>query len=256
MATARTNTRYGAEYWSKVFQGTFEGTPEEQVEKADSILDRIKLFITGAISGLDTAVGFTDLKGRLVREIYNLNDSEVINLKTSFKMMNNIIKEEIEFLESIGDESSMKDVLVLKRAFYQYTEDGIEFDKGRSIFEVAYGLVSWVIKKISKKISKWLQVSRPEAERTILDKFKLGLAGAAELLKKGFRKIKNVMIIAASAITGLVLYAGLLLFGGISLIVRKFKLWWEIRQLEDEDIEDFEDVEEEEIIIEPLDDEE
>lgn len=256
MAGTRTNTRYGAEYWSKVFQGTFEGTPEEQVEKADSILDRIKLFVSGAISGLDTALGFTDLKGRLIRELYNLGDDKV-NLKTSFKMMNNIIKEEIEFLESIGDESSIKDVLVLKKAFYQYTEDGVEFDKGRSIFEVAYGLVDWVVKKISKKISKWLEVSRPEAERTILDKFKLGLSGTAELLKKGFRKIKNVMVIAVSAIAGLVLYTGLLLFGGISLIVRKFKLWWEIRQLEDDDFEDFEDVEEEEeIIIESLDDEE
>lgn len=157
-------------------------TKEDYVNRMEDSIDLMQSMLGEALQKMADITGYTDIKD----SIYAIIDSSLdgkSNKKDLFKMAKKcreLIDEEIEFIKELGDEGSLKDILILQ----EYTED----ENGTNIFEVFAGACVWIGKKVAKKLSRWCKV---DDESSVFRAICKKLCDVANKLRTGTKIVLN-----------------------------------------------------------------
>lgn len=210
-------------------------TYEELVDKTDESLNTMKEAFGNTLGTLDLVLGYTILKN----SILEMMDASLTNggKKDLFRMARKcreLIEDEIEELEFWGDQESLKKAVQLKAL-----TEGV---RGKSIFEAFVSGIIWIVKKVTRKLSKVFP-NVDEMKDGLFKSICTGLRSFANVLKAGVKIVWNVTKFAASFVVSGVVMVVDFLFRAIKTFVSKIK-GWAIHK-DEELVEDFEEIDDE-----------
>ena len=163
-------------------------TKEEYINRMDAEIDRIHMSFNGVLVRMGEVTGYKSL----VDMLYEIMDGSLCNPKTGKKDLTNmairfkeLVDEEIDFLNELADEQSIKKVVLLKA----YTEDS----KGSNIFEVFISTIIHIGKRVNRKLRQWFKV---DDEGSIMHSICTKLSFIGSTLRKGGKIVFNALTYA------------------------------------------------------------
>ena len=168
-----------------------EEATQDYVDRADASVNELKDMLMGTVKYIGDVLGLTGVYNELVN-IYTENRSLIKTAKTVDKA----VKRSIAIMQSIDPDDKLGKVAALKQVVYG--EDGSETEVRQSIFMSVAKAITWICKKVARKLNKWFGV---DAENNIL-----GEVGAK--ISSCFMSISNVVINIGKATGSLLLYVG------------------------------------------------
>ena len=175
----------GIDEATKVKEGE---TKEEYINRMDAEIDRIHMSLNGVLVRMGEVTGYKSL----VDMLYEIMDGSLCNPKTGKKDLTNmairfkeLVDEEIDFLNELADEQSIKKVVLLKA----YTEDS----KGSNIFEVFISTIIHIGKRVNRKLRQWFKV---DDEGSIMHSICTKLSFIGSTLRKGGKIVFNALTYA------------------------------------------------------------
>lgn len=175
----------GIDEATKVKEGE---TKEEYINRMDAEIDRIHMSFNGVLVRMGEVTGYKSL----VDMLYEIMDGSLCNPKTGKKDLTNmairfkeLVDEEIDFLNELADEQSIKKVVLLKA----YTEDS----KGSNIFEVFISTIIHIGKRVNRKLRQWFKV---DDEGSIMHSICTKLSFIGGTLRKGGKIVFNALTYA------------------------------------------------------------
>lgn len=226
-------------------------TREEYFEVVDDSLNVVNGAFGSALGVLDEFFGFTALKTDIL-DIYHAGE-RADGKKDIFKMAKKCrerIDEEIETINELSDLGLMDEEESIKM------KDVLEELKGCNIFKKFATMLVFFIKKVTRKLRKWLQVNE---EKSVIGAICRSVAGVAEVLKAGLKIVWNTAKFAVSFIVAGIMLVAAPIINAIKTLVVKIKGWFEDKfkkpEAEEVDFEEVEEVEIEEEIEEEFEEE-
>lgn len=140
-------------------------------------------------------------------------ESDMVIMANAF---NNMIQEEIDFLNELGSEKALKKAIALRA----YTEDA----KGVNIFESFIGGLIWISRKISAKMQEWY--GRKE-HGIVVSGIIAMMKKLGSLLKQGAKFVLNKAGMVTGYIVGGAIMAASAIKGFITKAFNKIKEWKE-----------------------------
>lgn len=216
-----------------------EEATQDYVERADASVNELKDMIAGTTKYIGDILGIRGLYNEIV-DIY----TEKRSLIKTAKSVDAAIKRRISVLSKTDPDDKLGKVAALKQIVYG--EDGSETEVRQSIFMSVAKAITWICKKVARKLRKWFGV---DAENNIL-----GEVGAK--ISSCFMSISNVVVSIGKATGSLLLYVGsfivaagikaaCFIIGAIKTALTKLKEWGSIAlqkikhdDIDDEDIDD------------------
>lgn len=168
-----------------------EEATQDYVDRADASVNELKDMLMGTVKYIGDVLGLTGVYNELVN-IYTEKRSLIITAKTVDKA----VKRSIDIMQSIDPDDKLGKIAALKQVVYG--EDGSETEVRQSIFMSVAKAITWICKKVARKLCKWFGV---DAENNIL-----GEVGAK--ISSCFMSISNVVINIGKATGSLLLYVG------------------------------------------------
>ena len=168
-----------------------EEATQDYVDRADASVNELKDMLMGTVKYIGDVLGLTGVYNELVN-IYTEKRSLIKTAKTVDKA----VKRSIAIMQSIDPDDKLGKVAALKQIVYG--EDGSETEVRQSIFMSVAKAITWICKKVARKLNKWFGV---DAENNIL-----GEVGAK--ISSCFMSISNVVISIGKATGSLLLYVG------------------------------------------------
>ena len=212
-----------------------EEVTQDYVDRADASVNELKDIIVGTTKYIGDVLGLTGLYNGIV-DIY----TEKKSLIKIAKDIDGAIKRRISVLSKTNSNDNLKKVAALKQVVYG--EDDSETEVRQSIFMSIAKAITWICKKVARKLRKWFGV---EAEQNIL-----GEVGAK--IASCFKSISNVVIRIGKATGSLLLYVGsfivaagvkaaCFIIGAIKSALTKLKEWGSIalQKIKHEDEDDY-----------------
>lgn len=213
-----------------------EEATQDYVDRADSSVNELKDMLIGTVKYIGDVLGLSSIYDELV-DIYAENRSLIKTAKTVDKA----IKRSIAIMKSIDPDDKLGKIAALKQVVY---DGDYEEEYRQSIFMSIAKAITWIGKKVARKLRKWFGV---EAEENIF-----GEVGAK--ISSCFKSISNFVINVGKATGSLLLYAGSFVVAGAikvgCLVIRaikgaltKLKEWGSIalKKIRHEDEDDFDD---------------
>lgn len=190
-------------------------TVEENINKTDNALNKLKGGLSDIIEGIDQALGLSLLKNSLLAIIEASNKAtSASSFKEMARKCRELIDEEIENLEFWGDSESLKKAAQLK----ELTTD----DRGKCIFESFAASCIYIGKKIVKRFKKWFNNTD---EKSVWRTIGRGIGAIVPILKKGIKFVWNATEFVISYTVAGVLKATEYLFDAIKSLASKAKNW-------------------------------
>lgn len=168
-----------------------EEATQDYVDRADASVNELKDMLVGTVKYIGDVLGLSSIYDELV-DIY----TEKRSLIKTAKIVDKAIKESIAIMQSIDPNDKLGKIAALKQVVYG--EDGSETEVRQSIFMSIAKAITWICKKVARKLNKWFGV---DAENNIL-----GEIGAK--ISSCFMSISNVVINIGKATGSLLLYVG------------------------------------------------
>ena len=168
-----------------------EEATQDYVDRADASVNELKDMLMGTVKYIGDVLGLTGVYNELVN-IYTEKRSLIKTAKTVDKA----VKRSIAIMQSIDPDDKLGKIAALKQVVYG--EDGSETEVRQSIFMSVAKAITWICKKVARKLNKWFGV---DAENNIL-----GEVGAK--ISSCFMSISNVVINIGKATGSLLLYVG------------------------------------------------
>ena len=190
-------------------------TVEENINKTDDALNKLKGGLSEIINGIDQALGLSLLKNSLLAILEASNEA---TSASSFNKMadkcREIIDEEIENLEFWGNSDSLKKAAQLRAL----TED----DRGKCIFESFASSCIYIGEKVVKRFRKWFNNTD---EKSVWRTIGKGIGAIVPILKKGIKYIWNVTeFVVSYAIAGAIKITEYL-FNAVKSLASRAKNW-------------------------------
>ena len=168
-----------------------EEATQDYVDRADASVNELKDMLMGTVKYIGDILGLTGVYNELVN-IYTEKRSLIKTAKTVDKA----VKRSIAIMQSIDPDDKLGKIAALKQVVYG--EDGSETEVRQSIFMSVAKAITWICKKVARKLNKWFGV---DAENNIL-----GEVGAK--ISSCFMSISNVVVSIGKATGSLLLYVG------------------------------------------------
>ena len=190
-------------------------TVEENINKADEALNKLKGGLSEIINGIDQALGLSLLKNSLLTILEASNEAtSASSLNKMADKCRELINEEIENLEFWGNSDSIKKAAQLRAL----TED----DRGKCIFEAFASACIYIGTKLVKRFRKWFNNTD---EKSIWRTIGKGIGAIVPILKKGIKFVWNATEFVISYTVAGVLKATEYLFNAIKSLASKAKNW-------------------------------
>lgn len=172
---------------------------EGYVNRNEGNIDALHMDFNAVLVRMAEVTGLNSL----ANSVYKMMDAGLAGSTTGkkdlFKMVDKfkaIVEEEVVFLNSLGDEDSLKKAASLRA----YTQDA----QGTNIFEAFIGTVVWVGKRVARKLRQWFNIDKEDAVMNALCN-KLSYIGG--LLRKGGRLAFNALEFAMGVVVAGVIKA-------------------------------------------------
>ena len=209
-------------------------TKEDFVERAEDSVNNMKAKLGGVLEFIDEVLGFTSLKNSLMAIIeagtYGKSSSDAI--KKMARKCDDLITEEIEFINEFGNEESLKKAMQLKAL----TKDG----NGQSVFGAFASGCIYVGRKITKKLRDWFHI---DDEKSVMGRICNGISKFIGILKAGAKIVwKGAKLILCYTVAIAVKVFDMA-FNAIKELFTKVKDWAVIKyeKFTAKDVDDFED---------------
>ena len=190
-------------------------TVEENINKTDDALNKLKGGLSEIINGIDQALGLSLLKNSLLAILEASNEA---TSASSFNKMadkcRELIDEEIDNLEFWGNSESIKKAAQLRAL----TED----DRGKCVFEAFASSCIHIGTELVKRFRKWFDNTD---EKSVWRTIGKGIGAIVPMLKKGIKFVWNATEFAISYAVAGVLKATEYLFNAVKSLASKAKNW-------------------------------
>lgn len=195
-------------------------TREDFVNRADASVNELKDMLMGTVKYIGDVLGMTGLYNEIVA-IYTSNRGVI---KTA-QSIDEAIKDRIEILQTVDPDDKLGKVAALKQVVY---DGDYEEEYAQSIFMSAAKTITWIAKKVVRKLRDW-KIFSTDAKENILGEIGANIANC-------FRSISNFVINVGKATGSLLLFAGSYVIAGaiklgclviraIATVLSKIKGW-------------------------------
>ena len=186
-------------------------TKEEYFNKVDDSLNIVKGSFGDVLGKIDSLLGFTELKDDIL-EIIESGCNENTSKKDLFKMARKcreIIEDTIEDIEMFGDPDKAATLKEL-----------INNAKGESIFKMFFSTMSWIGKKVARKLRTWFHV---DDEKSVIGSICRSISGFVGILRAGAKIVWNTTKFAVSFLVAGVIKVADFIYRTIKTLVVKIK---------------------------------
>lgn len=210
---------------------------EFYVNRADASVNELKDMLMGTVKYIGDVLGMTGLYSEIVA-IYTSNRGVV---KTA-QSIDEAVKDTIAILEDVDPDDKLGKVATLKQVIY---DGDYEEEYTQSIFMSVAKAITWIAKKVARKLRKWFGV---EAEENILRQIGANIANCFRAISnwhtdvgKAYGSMISYAVGAAMTACDRFMYSNLDIHA-IADTLKKIGKWDEIhlRKLQDDD-SDFSD---------------
>lgn len=195
-------------------------TREDFANRADASVNELKDTLMSTVKYIGDVLGMTGLYNEIVA-IYTSNRGVIKTAQT----IDEAVKDTIAILEDVDPDDKLGKVAALKQVVY---DGDYEEEYTQSIFMSAAKAITWIAKKVARKLHDW-KIFSTDAKENILGEIGANIANC-------FRSISNFVINVGKATGNLLLFAGSYVIAGaiklgclviraIATVLSKIKGW-------------------------------
>lgn len=203
-------------------------TKEEYFNKVDNSLNVVKGAFSDVLNKIDDLLGYSVLKDDIL-EIIEAGCNEKTSKKDLFRMAakcREVIEIKIAKVEKLGNPDK---AATLKELIGNVKEE--------SIFTMFFSTMTWIAKKVARKLRKWFKV---DEEKSIIGSICRSIGGFAGILRAGAKIVWNTAKFAVSFVIAGAIKIADFIYRAAMIVISKIKEFviFKFNKLTEKDFED------------------